>query len=181
MFPLLRTVRVTRAFPDFDKGCALYYRAFPPEEQLPMDALLDGTLATDFQAIYNEDNHFCGFFSYLNHGDISHIMFLAVEEEFRERGYGSRALSIMSDILKGKRIILDIEDVLLGETEENAEQRKKRKAFYLRNGYRESGIRYYWKDVPYELLVSGGSITAKEFQNFWLAFRRKNEVILIEE
>ena len=50
---------------------------------------------------------------------------------------------------------------------ENEPQRHLRRAFYLRNGYTPSEVRYIWQGEQYEILVSSGTITNTEFENFW--------------
>lgn len=114
---------------------------------------------------------FCGFYATLSAGDITHILFLAVEDELRDRGYGSQMLELISDHFCRDRIILDI------ETPEpdagNNAQRIRRKAFYERSGYRESGIAYRWKKVDYLILVKNGTITEAEFDAFWDAVEEK--------
>ena len=60
----------------------------------------------------------------------------------------------------------------------NNEQRLRRKAFYEKNGYTESGIEYVWRKVPYKILIKNGSITEDEFDAFWdnLDEIRRNEL-----
>jgi len=60
---------------------------------------------------------------------------------------------------------VDIERELL-DCEEN-ELRRRRKNFYLRNGYEETDIRYRWQEESYEILSSGGIVTKEDFGNFW--------------
>jgi hypothetical protein len=43
---------------------------------------------------------------------------------------------------------------------------KKRKAFYIRNGYTVSGVSYIWRQESYEILVNGGELSEKEFEGF---------------
>ena len=52
--------------------------------------------------------------------------------------------------------------------EEN-EIRRRRKNFYLRNGYSETEVSYRWQDEAYEILVSGGELSKEDFGNFWKA------------
>ena len=57
------------------------------------------------------------------------------------------------------------------EAKKKAEQeRLARKRFYLRLGYRASGISYRWRGEDYEILVCGADISSKEFSDFWDQF-----------
>lgn len=80
-------------------------------------------------------------------------------------GYGSEALKLMHTLYPKNRFIADLElDI---PTAENEPQRHLRRAFYLRNGYTPSEVRYIWQGEQYEILVSSGTITNTEFENFW--------------
>ena len=108
---------------------------------------------------------FCGFYSTLTFGNITHILFLAVDDTRRGCGYGSAILKLISHRYAQNRIILDIEAE--DSTASNNEQRIRRKAFYEKNGYTESGIEYRWRGVPYKILIKNGTITEREFDDFW--------------
>ena len=73
----------------------------------------------------------------------------------------------MGRIKAGKRIIVDIEREVPGNPEN--EIRKRRKNFYLRNGYKETEVRYRWQEEAYEILVFGGELSREDFGNFWKA------------
>ena len=77
-------------------------------------------------------------------------------------------LELISQRYPDNRIILDIEAE--DPTAPNCEQRIKRKAFYERNGYTESGIEYDWRGIPYKILIKNGTITEAEFDAFWDQF-----------
>ena len=77
--------------------------------------------------------NFCGFASLLTYGGITHILYFAIDEQYREHGYGSEALKLMHTLYPKNRFIADLElDI---PTAENEPQRHLRRAFYLRNGY----------------------------------------------
>ena len=139
-------------------------RAFPANERTPICGLMrhDGH---DFVGFYDKDENFCGFASLLTYGGITHILYFAIDEQYREHGYGSEALKLMHTLYPKNRFIADLElDI---PTAENEPQRHLRRAFYLRNGYTPSEVRYIWQGEQYEILVSSGTITNTEFENFW--------------
>lgn len=156
--------QITNHFADYEKFDRLYRTAFPKEERVPGRFLMGHNGESELIACYDGET-FCGFYSTLTFGDITHILFLAIVEELRDRGYGSALLGLIADRYKGNRIILDMEaDV---PDAPNSEQRVRRKAFYEKNGYVESGIEYDWRGVPYKILIKNGSISEAEFDAFW--------------
>ena len=51
---------------------------------------------------------------------------------------------------------------------------QKRKKFYLKNGFKETGIKYNWHHQEFEILVYGIMVTEKEIKNFWKEIYLKN-------
>lgn len=166
---MIRTENVSKKMKDFARVKKLYETSFPPEERMPLKYILYGGFSSlDFAAFYDNEI-FCGFFMLMTQGDITHILYLAVEEAFRNRGYGAEALKIVREMKPSNRLVVDIETP--DAASDNYEQRIRRKAFYLRNGYRESDIAYWWNGVAYEILVRGADVTEEEFEGFWKAAR----------
>lgn len=161
---MLNEKKITENFGDYEKLKQLYAIAFPKAERIPLKQLMEQGGDTELVACYDGEI-FCGFYSALTVGDITHILYLAIVEKLRDHGYGSRILGLISDRYKNNRIIVDIE----AEDAEapNAKQRIMRKAFYEKNGYTESGIKYVWRNVPYKILVKNGKISKREFDGFW--------------
>ena len=149
---------------DYTKFKVLYRKAFPRAERVPVKFLMNKDIDATLIACYDGEI-FCGFYSTLTFGDITHILFLAVDDTLRGHGYGSALLKLISSHYPQNRIILDIEAE--DSAAPNNEQRIRRKAFYEKNGYGESGIEYRWRDVPYKILVKNGTITEREFDAFW--------------
>lgn len=149
---------------EYTKFKALYRKAFPRAERVPVKFLMSKNIDGTLNACYDGEL-FLGFYSTLTFGDITHILFLAVDDALRGRGYGSALLERISYHYPYNRIILDIEAE--DSTAPNNEQRIRRKAFYEKNDYAESGIEYRWRGVPYKILIKNGTITEKEFDAFW--------------
>ena len=161
---MLTERKITPSSSDYNQFISLYRSAFPKEERVPLEYLIGDYEENSLIACYEEDN-FCGFYSTLTFGDITHILFLAINENLRGHGYGSTVLNLISSHFSHNRIILDIEAE--DQTAPNNNQRIRRKAFYERNGYHESGIEYIWHGVPYKIMIKNGSITEQEFDDFW--------------
>ena len=155
---------ITKNSQDYAKFKALYRKAFPRAERVPIRFLMNKDIAGNLNACYDGEI-FCGFYSTLTFGNTTHILFLAVDDKLRGCGYGSAILKLISHRYSQNRIILDIEAE--DSTASNNEQRIRRKSFYEKNGYTESGIEYSWRGVPYKILIKNGTITEREFDDFW--------------
>ena len=62
-----------------------------------------------------------------------------------------------------KRIVLDMEQ--LDDQADNAQERRSRRDFYIRNGFKGTGYWYRFFHVDYELLFYGGIVTGKEYHD----------------
>ena len=161
------TRRIGKKSRELNKIEKLYIESFPENERFSFNKMIEnenGHYET-FAFYHGDGNAFCGFAIFLNSGDISHILYFATLPELRGKGLGTKALAALRRIKKDMRIIVDIEREM-PDCKEN-EIRKRRKNFYLRNGYEETEIRYRWQDEFYEILSSGGNVTREDFGNFW--------------
>ena len=95
--------------------------------------------------------------------DLALLDYFAVSPEVRSSGYGSQAIALLSERFSGQRMIFEIERE--DDAAPNAEQRRRRKRFYLRNGLQETGIFASCFGVPFELLVlsDGRTVTYEEY------------------
>ncbi len=166
MKPLfLETRRVTEQTKNLPEIQALYERAFPENERHPFPRLLlDQTGHIEIVSFWDKEL-FLGFAVLLTTLDISHIVYFAIEERLRNKGYGGLALQAVHRLKKGYRVIVDIERDL--PQADNREQRQKRKQFYLRQGYRETEVKYRWRQEDYEILAYGGTLSDQDFSDFW--------------
>ncbi|MBR5872329.1 MAG: GNAT family N-acetyltransferase [Oscillospiraceae bacterium] len=150
---------------DLSKIKKLYIESFPENERFSFSMMIKNEKGCyETFGFYNNDV-FCGFAILLNSLDISHIIYLATLPEMRGKGLGAKALAAIGRIKSGMRIIVDIEREV-PDCEEN-EIRRRRKNFYLRNGYSETEVRYRWQDEAYEILVAGGKLSNEDFGAFW--------------
>ena len=158
---------------ELKKAKALYYRAFPKNERRSFPELVENRFgSTEVFCFYDEET-FVGMACLLNTPTISHIIYLAVDESLRGHGYGSKALELLYKRKPDKKIMVDIE--VPDERAENAEQRSKRKKFYLRAGYKETPVKYEWRNEEYEILSFGGQISEAEYNNFWENLEKQSE------
>lgn len=139
----------------------LYNEAFPKDEQVPFFYLKQRAKQSisDIFGIYDEDR-FIGLLCMVYHKDIVFLWYLAIAEEERGKGYGSLILSEIAQKYKNYRLILNIEEI---DENNKDDQQKKRKQFYLKNGYRECGFKTKEYGVVYEMLCLGEEVTYEEY------------------
>ena len=134
----------------------LYDKAFPEQEKKPLQVMeqlaADGKM--EMLALVDEDE-FAGL-----------AINLIDEEQNRALldYYGSKGLEVLLERFKNYKYIFEIETQ--DEKAENAEERKRRKAFYLRNGLKETGLFVNVYDTDFELLTPDGELTFWEYVDF---------------
>ena len=163
---MLQIIEIKKGSPHLPQVQALYESAFPANERIPMKQLLDDKIKREFWAFFDKDS-FCGFSNSISHGDITNIVYFAVEPELRCRGYGSQILQAIREKHPNSRIVVDIEVEEDSKDAEELERRNRRREFYQRNGFDASPVDYVWQGEHYRLLSAGGPVTEKEFRDFW--------------
>lgn len=159
------TKRIGARSKDLGKIKKLYEDAFPENERFSFSMMIKNESGHYETFGFYKDEDFVGFAVLLNSGDISHILYIATLPSLRGNGLGTKALEALARIKKGIKIIVDIERELPNCAEN--ELRRRRKNFYIRNGYEETEIRYRWQEESYEILSLGGKVTKEDFGNFW--------------
>ena len=94
-------------------------------------------------------------------GDMGLLDYFAIAENKRNSGYGSRCIRLLLERFKDRKYIFEIEKQ--DEQAENSADRKRRKAFYLRNGLKETGVFANVYQVDFELLTPEGNLTFEEY------------------
>ena len=120
----------------------LYIEAFPPDERLlSVEQIfgLAGEMPIDILGIYPDEapEKFAGFFMVFAHEKFAYLMFFATRAEMRSTGIGSKAIKALVAHYRAKPLIFSYESVF--EESDNQEQRERRRAFYLKNGFYETG------------------------------------------
>ena len=155
---------------DLEQIRLLYERAFPSNERMPLSSLLTGAVpgAEMLGCYLAETDELIGMVSLYSYKDLTHILFMALREEYRSRGCGSLILKMLAERHAGSRLLADIE----AETPEaaNLDERVRRKAFYIHNGFRESIITYQWRGEGYVIMVRGGELQEQKYRAFWRHF-----------
>lgn len=141
----------------------LYVTAFPKEERAPFALLMQrvNNGRDSFYAV--EDNgEFVGLVYTIQKDKLVYVFFLAVVEEKRGMGYGTRILRCIRRLHPGCVISLMIEDTEEKDVD-NYEQRINRLGFYKANDFKQLDVRINEAGVAYELLGTDDSVTQADF------------------
>lgn len=147
----LNVVFITENFNRLDEVISLAKDAFPPEEYLSPNTLIEMSKKKeiDFWALY-DDEIFVGFMAVRTYKEMSYLFFLAIFPLLRSHGYGGKAIRTLKELYPDMQQVVDLE--MLDPAASNYEQRKSRRSFYLRNGYRETEQFLSYLGVEYEVL-----------------------------
>lgn len=155
--------QLTASSPEYKQVQSLFLSAFPKEERPPFRLLKRrAAQGRGDMLCAKEDDAFVGFAYMICHDDLAYLFFLAVDEGQRGKGYGSAILSAIKERYAQCRIFLARE--MLDPSASNIDQRVKRRAFYLRNGFLDLPCRIKEADVVFDAMsMDGRGITAPEY------------------
>lgn len=147
----------------------IYFESFPKTERMPFSMMvaMSKLWNTDFLSFYDDDK-LCGFVYLAHNRKIVFVMFLAVDKTLHSKGYGSAILQEIQNRYPNKKIVISIEPC-----DNNAPDiavRTRRKNFYLRNGYKETGYMIKLSGVVQELIVCNGEFDIKQFRTFFALY-----------
>ena len=147
--------------------CKIYYDAFAKKDRMPfwMMRAMAKMKHTKLLAFYY-GNELVGFVYMAVVYPLNFVMFLAVDVELRSQGYGGGMLNYIQAMYPDHKIIISIErcDDLAAE---NRTERLRRKEFYLRNGFQETGFLVELGSETQEVIVKNGAFDGEEFVSFF--------------
>lgn len=141
----------------------LYLEAFPITERVPLELLFE--LNNTDVLVFTYQSKFIGFAIMLDWNNISYLLYFAINSKYQGKGFGSQALELIKKEKNNMTILADIE--FNDQQSLNSKQRVKRKKFYLNLGFMETGITYVQKNIKFEILFYGESVTKKSIDDFW--------------
>lgn len=147
----------------------IYFDSFHKNERMPfpMMVAMSKLWHTEFSGFYDGDT-LCGL-AYLAHNSkIVFVMFLAVDRTLRSKGYGSAILRKIQNEYPDKKIIISIEPC--DQNAPDIELRTRRKDFYMRNGYKETGYMMKLNGVVQEIIITNGEFNKNQFRNFFALY-----------
>lgn len=147
----------------------IYFEAFSKRERMPFPLMvaMSKLWNTQFFGFYDGDIP-CGFIYLASNRKIVFVMFLAVDKCFRSKGYGSFILQQIRKKYPNKKIIVSIEPC--DDIAQDIELRKRRKTFYCKNGYKETGYMMKLNGVVQEIMIANGEFIKRELCSFLLTY-----------
>ncbi len=141
----------------------LYEAAFPEDEKKPFDYMMSLVREGKMEILaIEEDGTFAGLCITVAGGNDTFILdYFAVSKERRSAGIGGRALKLLLDNYRDKKLIFEIEKP--DPAADNAVDRDRRKSFYLRNGVKETGVFANVYNTDFELLTNDGNLNYEEY------------------
>lgn len=140
----------------------IYIRAFPAEERAPFFFIRRKARQGKAEMLAAKENGAVIGFAYLvAYRDLVYLFFLALSEEQRGKGHGSRILRELQERYRGKRMFLSREQ--LDPTAENYPERVSRRDFYIRGGFADMGCQVKEGKMTYDVMGNGGPVTAQEY------------------
>ena len=147
----LTAVAVNKKLNEYAEIKKLISRAFPKNEQFPMWLLciLAIRKSVDFLAYYDNDL-FCGISYTVANDDLVFVLYLAVNDKIRSKGYGSQIIQYIKQMHPDKAAALNIEP--LNPNAQNYAQRIKRYEFYKKNGFVDTQYKIVDGGEDYQIL-----------------------------
>lgn len=157
--------RISKANAENKEIRELYESAFPKNERIPWDDLmrLIGEMHLDFTTYY-DGTTFVGLTVVYPRPQFNWYWYFAVREDLRGKGYGQQILSQLIDYYKGQTSVFDMESPR--QECGNIVQRKRRHAFYLRNGFRDTNVYRSYDGLELTIMMMGeGTFTLNDWDN----------------
>lgn len=161
----------------------LYMDAFPFEERIPFYIMVSvgNDRGVEFLSIYDDDT-WLGFIHTLVGEKLSYIFYFAIDGSLRQSGYGSKIIREYKKM--HPKLSLAIEPI--EEDSDNIKQRKKRLAFYEKNGFETLDTRVVEMGVEFELMgAKGMEIKENDYKSlvkkFFDSFDKDKRVLSVRE
>ena len=161
----------------------LYMDAFPFDERIPFYIMVSvgNDRGVEFLSIYDDDT-WLGFIHTLVGEKLSYIFYFAIDGGLRQSGYGSKIIREYKKI--HPKLSLAIEPI--EEDSDNIKQRKKRLAFYEKNGFETLDTKVVEMGVEFELMgVKGMEIKESDYKSlvkkFFDSFDKDKRVLSVKE
>lgn len=161
---MLNVKNVTQESPFWRQINILAKEAFPPREYLAPAEIVKMAQSDNFDFLALTDNDtFVGFTVVKIYKNLAYLFFLAIDEKMRNKGYGGKTIKTLKAVYPDKTHVVDFE--MPDPSAPNNEQREKRRAFYLRNGYKETGLFLSYLGVDYEVFCMENSLDFDTFKD----------------
>ncbi|WP_295091714.1 GNAT family N-acetyltransferase [Ruminococcus sp.] len=139
--------------------------AFPECERNSLDDMYASDTADRIEilGIY-DDNAIVGFFIVRKYKNIRYLAYFAVSQDKRSAGIGSQALKFLMERYPYAQIVTEFETP--DDSCDNNAFRIRRRDFYLRNGFYETGWYSFYDDTEFTIACSEPVFDKKGFEQF---------------
>lgn len=135
--------------------------AIPDNERNSLDDLM--RTGAEVLGIYSDDEP-VGFFVIRKFKKVRYLAYFATRKDLRCKGIGSEALGKLIKEYEEYQVIVEYEAPEDSEDIENIKNRRKK--FYLRNGFYETGWYIFYDDIEFEIGCSKEEYDEKGFEEF---------------
>ncbi|HRR76422.1 MAG TPA: GNAT family N-acetyltransferase [Ruminococcus sp.] len=144
---------------------AINEEAFPECERNSLDSLYasDTEERLDILGIY-ENGTIAGFFVVRIFESIRYLAYFAVSQYKRSSGIGSKAIQLLKQRYHGAQIVAEFEAP--DENCGNNALRLRRRDFYLRNGFFETGWYSFYDDTEFTIACTASDFDKEGFERF---------------
>jgi GNAT superfamily N-acetyltransferase len=144
---------------------AINEEAFPECERNSLDDMYASDTAERIEilSIY-DDNAIVGFFVVRKYESIRYLAYFAVSKDKRSAGIGSHALRLLMERYPDAQIVTEFETP--DDSCDNNALRLRRRDFYLRNGFYETGWYSFYDDTEFTIACSEPVFDKKGFEQF---------------
>ncbi len=161
--------KLTKHLYNYKEICRFMRRVFPKEELMPMWLIRTLTLKKNYDFnVYYDNDLFVGILFTIESKDNLFVFYIAVNDKIHSKGYGSKLLQVLLDRYPNKSVTLFIE-TMDDKNAANYDQRVKRLAFYVRNGFVHTGIKAGFKTPFVDILSTDkdfDAVKAKKLMKF---------------
>lgn len=170
--------RINLFSPDYPKISRLYKTAFPADERAPMPVLTfkSGRENVDFWGLYANDE-WIGLAYAITENDLTYLFYLALSEDVRGKGLGSKSLQALMKHYSDNRFYIALEQ--LDPAADNIGERIRRRQFYLKNGLKPINRTIREASVVYDVM-STGDIKPEEYNRMMRNYLGKRVGRLVE-
>ena len=140
----------------------IYLNSFPEDERIPFADIVARKAPNSKLLAFCKDEELLGF-SYVSClNNFAYIIYLAMDEKQRNKGYGTQAVKTICDLYKDKTKVLCIEKPVTQN-----DLRSRRIGFYQRNGFSLADFQFKFWGVEYFSMYSG-KFDEEKFKEFLL-------------
>lgn len=138
-------------------------QAFPENERIDIDDIFSFSESDGREVIgIYTDNEFSGFIVTMKFRKCVYICYLAICSEKRSKGIGGRSLKMLKEYYPDCQIVVDFEAP--DEHSSNNAQRIRRRNFYYRNDFYETGYYQFYMETEFEIACNKPNFDKAEFE-----------------